>query len=215
MNRGKSKKSKVILITAHPDDETLWAGGTVLLMKSTDCFIISLCRGSDTDRAPKFRKVLKELGAKGAIGDLEDGPEQHPLEPGLIGRTILNLLPDHKVDMIYTHSPLGEYTRHQRHEETGREVLNLWLEGRLQAGEIRLFAYDDALKTTLPGAIPSAPVQTELPGEIWEKKFSIITETYGFTKDSFEARTTPRTEAFWQIRTSEEARTWIEKDREK
>jgi len=205
----------VIIIVAHPDDETLWAGGTILRLEGADCFILSLCRGSDPDRAPKFRKTLNKLGARGTITDLDDGPEQNPLEPEIIRNTILENLPRHEADIIYTHSPLGEYTRHRRHEETGREVLKLWLNGSLRADEIRLFAYDDAGKTVLPAAIASAPLQWKLPRDILEKKYAVITETYGFSKDSFEARTTPRTEAFWQIKTPEEALLWLQKDREK
>ena len=68
------------LIVAHPDDETLWAGGTVLQNPLCSWFIVSLCRGSDPDRSPKFYKVLKALKAEGVMGDLDDGPEQRPLD---------------------------------------------------------------------------------------------------------------------------------------
>ncbi len=53
MDRLNSKK--VAIIVAHPDDETLWAGGTILSHPAWECFIICLCRGSDADRAPRFR----------------------------------------------------------------------------------------------------------------------------------------------------------------
>ena len=50
-----SKKSKSIaVIVAHPDDETLWAGGTILSHPSNKWFIICLCRASDTDRSVRF-----------------------------------------------------------------------------------------------------------------------------------------------------------------
>lgn len=41
---------KVALIVAHPDDETLWAGGAILSNPSPEYFIISLSRRSDTER---------------------------------------------------------------------------------------------------------------------------------------------------------------------
>ena len=50
MDERSSKK--VALIVAHPDDETLWAGGTILSHPAWDCFIVCLCRGSDPERAP-------------------------------------------------------------------------------------------------------------------------------------------------------------------
>jgi hypothetical protein len=60
----KSNRS-VIVIVAHPGDETLWAGGTILNNPQWDYFIISLCRKYDEDRSSKFYKVLKFLNAQG------------------------------------------------------------------------------------------------------------------------------------------------------
>ena len=72
-------KKTVAIIVAHPDDEILWAGGTILTHPDCELFVVSLCRGNDNDRAPKFFKALKVLKAKGRIGVLDDGPEQnHP-----------------------------------------------------------------------------------------------------------------------------------------
>ena len=66
----------VLIIVAHPDDETLWAGGTILNNPLWDCFIISLCRKNDADRAPKFYDVLKILKAKGIMGNLTMKPNK-------------------------------------------------------------------------------------------------------------------------------------------
>ncbi|QEN08768.1 PIG-L family deacetylase [Oceanispirochaeta crateris] len=205
-------RKSVAVIVAHPDDETLWAAGTILTEKFEDCFILSLCRLSDTDRSPKFFRVLDEWGASGAMADLDDGPEQLSLDEELITSTILSHLPRLSFDMIYTHSPAGEYTRHKRHEEIGRTVLNLWISGRLRSQELRLFAYEDRNKSTLPKSISSAPVQCRLDQEIWQKKYRIITDIYGFNKDSFEARTTPEQEAFWQFTSTTQAAEWLKKD---
>ena len=73
MERANSKK--VALIVAHPDDETLWAGGTILSHPGWECYIVCLCRGNDADRAPKFKEALKELRSEGIMGDLDDGPD--------------------------------------------------------------------------------------------------------------------------------------------
>jgi LmbE family N-acetylglucosaminyl deacetylase len=55
----KKPPKAVAVIVAHPDDETLWAGGTILSHPSWQWFIVCLCRGSDKDRAPKFLKHYK------------------------------------------------------------------------------------------------------------------------------------------------------------
>ena len=50
--------------------------------------------------------------------------------------------------------------------------------------------------------IESADIYLQLTDDIRQKKYRIITELYGFTKDSFEARTSPEAEAFWHIKKS-------------
>ena len=66
------KTKCVVLIVAHPDDETLWAGGTILSQPLWTFFILCLSRSSDPERAEKFYKVLKVLKSDGTMGDLDD-----------------------------------------------------------------------------------------------------------------------------------------------
>lgn len=186
----------VALIVAHPDDETLWAGGAVLEHPAWNWFILSLTRKSDLDRSGKFYKALEIFRAKGKMADLDDGPEQYPLKEGLIGKTILKLLPPLHYDLIITHSPAGEYTRHLRHEETGNAVISLWKSGNLAAKEMWTFAYEDGGKQYFPRAIKQNTSYEVLAVKIWRKKYNIITQIYGFDKDSWEAKTTPREESF-------------------
>ncbi len=148
MDRANSKK--VALIVAHPDDETLWAGGTILSHPGWECFIVCLCRGNDADRAPRFKQALKVLRSEGIMGDLDDGPDQKPLEENEVENAILELLPQQYFDLIISHHPSGEYTRHIRHEETGQAVIKLWHNGSISAGEHWVFAYEDGNKEYLP-----------------------------------------------------------------
>jgi LmbE family N-acetylglucosaminyl deacetylase len=211
-NSGSSEKRKskaVAVIVAHPDDETLWAGGTILSHPSWQWFIVCLCRGSDKNRAPKFLKTLQILGSEGIMGDLDDGPEQKPLDENELEHTILQILPSKHFDLIISHNPSGEYTRHIRHEETGKAVIKLWHAGKIYANELWTFAYEDGNKKYYPRPIETASVYHKLTEQIWLKKYSIITETYGFEKTSFEAETTPRAESFWQFTNSNDAIKWL------
>jgi len=184
------------VIVAHPDDETLWAGGIILMHPEINWTILTLCRLSDPDRSPKFNKAMRALGAEGIMGDLDDGPEQIPLDRHEVQCTITELLPSNNFDLIITHSPGGEYTRHRRHEEVGKAVMALWENGKLFAKEIWRFAYEDGDGKYLPKAVQDADLKIRLPNEIWQKKYDIITKIYGFVPDSFEAKTTPQKEAF-------------------
>jgi LmbE family N-acetylglucosaminyl deacetylase len=196
MQHEQKKSRTAAVIVAHPDDETLWAGGAILERPSWNWFIMTLCRASDKNRAPRFFTALKVLGASGNMGDLDDSPELKPLAEQKVQAAILQLLPQKNFDIIISHDPSGEYTRHIRHEETGRAVRALWHAGKITARELWTFAYEDSPVSRLPQAIRTAPLYRMLPEKIWRSKYSIITETYGFAENSFEAATTPRAEAF-------------------
>jgi LmbE family N-acetylglucosaminyl deacetylase len=199
------------VVVAHPDDEILWMGGTLLMDNRCNWKVVALCRGSDPDRAPKFSAVMEHLGASGIMGDLNDGPEQDPLTPGEVREALLELLAgDRSFDVLYTHSPQGEYTRHRRHEEVGRAVCDLWTAGDLELGELRLFAYSDARGRHDPAALETANNLVRLPERVFEEKLRIITELYGFPADGWEARVCPHSEAFWCYREPESLIRWIE-----
>jgi LmbE family N-acetylglucosaminyl deacetylase len=199
---------RAALVVAHPDDETLWAGGTILVNRSWRWTVVALTRASDPDRAPKFRRAMERLGAEGAMADLDDGPEQRPLDPREVEEAVLATLPAAEYDLVFTHGPRGEYTRHLRHEETSRAVQALWTSGRLVARELRMFAYDDAGGARLPEAVKDAHELAALPGEVHLAKRGIVTGVYGFAADSWEARATPRAEGFWRFRSPAELAQW-------
>lgn len=186
------------VIVAHPDDETLWAGGMILAHRQWRWFVAALCRASDPNRAPRFYRALERLGATGAMADLDDGSTQPPLDEANMQQAVLSLLPQRHFDLLLTHGPAGEYTRHRRHEETSRAVVALWKEGTISAGALWLFAYEDGGRRYPPRADERADLRQVLSQDLWNEKYCIITEVYGFAADSWEARTTPREEAFFQ-----------------
>ena len=194
--------SSVAVVVAHPDDETLWAGGLLLSHPEWSPFIVTLCRGEDPDRAPRFLEALGRLSAKGAMGDLDDGREQVPLPATIVQDAILSLLPGSDYDFVLTHAPGGEYTRHRRHEEVSRAVWALWRDGALRARGLWQFAYEDGGGAYLPRPRKDADLHLPLSDAVWTRKHGIITEVYGFGEASWEARVVPRTEAFaclsWQ-----------------
>lgn len=197
------------VIVAHPDDETLWCGGTILTNPSVNWFIVSLCRGNDKERASKFYQCLKILQSYGTMGELDDSPEQTPIDNEIVKDAVLSLLPSQHFDLIITHNPSGEYTRHLRHEEVSKAVIELWYQNKISSNELWTFAYEDGNKAYYPKAENKA-FQYPLPDRIWKQKYKIITETYGFTTGGFEAETTPKIEAFWKFNDPNIAYKWLE-----
>ncbi len=190
------RKKDIVVIVAHPDDETLWCGGTILLNANYNWFVACLCRKNDTERALKFKKALIALNAKGIMGNLDDGAEQTPLDEKTVKDTIIKLLPNQNFDLILTHSPFGEYTRHLRHEEIGRAVIDLWGKKEFVTRQLWTFAFEDGNKEYYPQVIKGASIHQTLSQNIWKEKYRIVTQVYGFEKTGFEAKTTPKTEAF-------------------
>ena len=171
--KSKIRKS-IAVIVAHPDDETLWAGGTILEHPSNDWFIVTLCRASDCDRASRFNKALVLLNAKGIMGDLDDGPDQPPLVELELENEILKLLPAKHYDLIITHDFSGEYTRHLRHEEVNKAVVNLWRNDKISTNELWTFAYEDGNKSYFPKAKEAADVFDTLSEKIWLKNIVLL-----------------------------------------
>ncbi len=125
-----------------------------------------------------------------------------------VEQAITALLPDGHYDLVITHGPWGEYTRHRRHEETSRAVRSLWKTGKIDAAGLWMFAYLDRERTVLPEPASSAHRIDDLSPDTWQEKYKIVTQYYGFEPSSWEARATPRRESFWCFHSREELAGW-------
>ena len=171
---------EVAVVVAHPDDETLWVGGTLLMERDWNCRILGLCRAGDSDRAPKFQKAIACFNGAGELRDCDDGPEQRPLPPAEMFRVIGRWAASFSFDLVITHGPKGEYTRHRRHEEVFRAVFDLWRTGTMVSKSLWLFAYEDGHGSYLPRANRNAHRKKVLSSAALGEKRRIIREIYGF-----------------------------------
>ena len=171
--------------------------------------VLSLCRKSDPDRSSKFYEAMKILGAQGVMGNLDDSPEQTPPNIKEVEEEILSILPENEYDLILTHSIHGEYNKHHRRNEIAEGVINLIEQKRLKTNKLWVFAYEDGKSAHLPKSTWFADQIMFLPTDIWGKKYELITQTYGFSKDSCEAKTAPRNESFWAFASAYGVKEWL------
>ncbi|MBU0662411.1 PIG-L family deacetylase [Candidatus Micrarchaeota archaeon] len=184
-----------LVIVAHPDDETIWMGGTIIRNKGWDWTILSLCRCDDRDRAPRFAKACKILGAKAIMSDLDDENPEKPLPTSEIKKRIKKLLARKEFDFIFTHGKNGEYG-HNRHIEAARAVEEMIASRELKCSELRSFAYKKQRTPFMCVPSARAGVTTRLSRREAAMKRYLIKEVYNFDKGSFELLSSSDVEAF-------------------
>ncbi len=189
-------RKQALVIVAHPDDETIWIGGTIARHKNVQWTIFALCRKSDQDRMPKFMRVAKHYGARGIICDLEDEgilsvQQSIPQIIKIIQKELLRKT----FDILFTHGANGEYG-HPRHQGVHLAVKQMLAEKQILAKDVFFFSYflDKQKKIAVPQQ--RSPFQVELSNSEWEAKRNVIKQLYGFKSHIFENRSCSKIESF-------------------
>jgi LmbE family N-acetylglucosaminyl deacetylase len=118
--------SRRCVITAHPDDETLWCGGLLITHPGDWTIICCSIPMRDPVRAVKFHNACFVLGAKGIV--------LNRVEVRLQAHTWLDDLGDlGRYDLLVTHNPVGEYG-HRAHVGVFQYVAERWQDQALMFG---------------------------------------------------------------------------------
>ena len=189
-----TKKIRALCVVAHPDDETIWMGGTIMKKDSWEWTIFSLCRKNDSDRMPKFRKTCDLYGADSIISDLDDEVLE-PLKIKEIENKILENLSEKEYEHVFTHGENGEYG-HIRHREIHKAVKSLARKNNIKCGKLFFFSYDIFDGENIPKPTEKADLIINLTSAEKKKKKKLITDVYGFAEDSFESLSCNQKEAF-------------------
>jgi LmbE family N-acetylglucosaminyl deacetylase len=194
------KKKRVLVVIAHPDDETIWMGGILLRNKKNwNTTIVCLCRESDKDREPKFKKASKILGVKGDIYDLDD----KNLDTNLDQNLILEILKKfrNKYDLIFTHNSNGEYG-HIRHKDVHEGVLSALKQRILSSKKILFFSYLKRKNNFQGYAVynSNADKLIKLNSDELALKKKIMTNIYGYQKNGFEEKSCGEIESFKEMK---------------
>lgn len=189
---------KALIIVAHPDDETIWIGGTLLKNKDKwDITIISLCRKDDKDRKPKFEKACKIFNAKCFMSDLDDsekGDFKKISNEDIIKR-VLQFTNRKNYDYIFTHGKNGEYG-HIRHIQVHQAINEMLNKKLLQCKKVFFFSYFKDEKNGICYVNENADKLIRLKDIYFKKKMQLIQEIYGFEENSFENKCCLNIEAF-------------------
>lgn len=176
-----------LVIVAHPDDETIWLGGTIMKHPHINWSVFSLCRASDTDRAPKFHNVcINHLHAEPIITDLDDEDKLSVSETlPIIRQLIMEQIGDKHFDYLFTHGVNGEYG-HPRHLGTHLAVMAMLKNKELNCSHSYCFDYqkeknnDYHLLSNNPDyLIPLTPAELQ-------RKKDIVAYQYGYAPDGID-----------------------------
>lgn len=187
-----------LMVVAHPDDETIWAGGLLARKKNWNWTIASMCRASDSDRKPKFERACKMYNANFLISDMED--------------TLLNELPQAEIeknlsivfgkrfDFVFTHGENGEYG-HIRHKDTHKAVVNAVKAKKIFCKKLFFFAYKKKNSNGFE-IVPdeSATKKIRLTEKEINAKKEIVAKNYGYAFDSPDVQYCTRIEAFKEVK---------------
>lgn len=188
---------KGLIIIAHPDDETIWLGGVLIMNPNIDWTVLCLARSEDPDRGPKFARVAAKLNFKYFHENLDDlGEISYIRHCEDTKKIIKKHIGAAEFDFVITHGQNGEYG-HRDHKSIHEAVKDLAQRGILKARHI-LFLHMWQPKRRTPLLVPrvNPDLVISVPAKILEAKKDIMEKIYGYSRDGIDTSYCTKVEAF-------------------
>jgi LmbE family N-acetylglucosaminyl deacetylase len=114
----------LFVVVAHPDDESLWLGGTLLALRDREPHVVVICLTNQHNgvRSREFREACAALGAQAVLVDFPDGAH-HPLRGA--GARIADMIAAQSAIPflgVVTHAPHGNERSHPQHVACFEEI---------------------------------------------------------------------------------------------
>ena len=130
--RSSSKTIINLIIVAHPDDESIFAGNEIL---NNTYYIVCITNGNNPIRKKEFEKMLIATNNTGTLLSYPDKTNGERNDWSTISNEIEKdlsaIIASNKWDKIVTHNPQGEYG-HIQHKRTNELVTNVVKQQNLQ-----------------------------------------------------------------------------------
>lgn len=183
IDKNKVKDIQHVMIIAHPDDETLWAGDHIMKNKY---LIICLTNGGNKVRKKEFDKAMEITGNYGIMLKYPDKTKRVKNNWNKVKNSIRNdidyILNFKKWSTVTTHNPDGEYG-HIQHKFTSMLVTNecvkLGLTDKLEYFG-KYYKTNYLLKHSVPGALEFHDAQAK------EQLMSLVYQSQGYAHRIFD-----------------------------
>jgi LmbE family N-acetylglucosaminyl deacetylase len=149
---GRTVTPKIYLVVAHPDDESFWFGGALLMFRDAgiDVAIVCLTNGANEVRNREFEGACAALRCKGIMLTYPDGGLQ---DVSYFGNDLTAILQSNGVaptdlTCVITHAPHGNERSHWQHVQCSRHVRKWCASKRIPFG---FFSERDLREVTVTG----------------------------------------------------------------
>lgn len=107
---------KILIITAHPDDETLWFYQSIQqLRQNNEVLILCMTYSSISKRGKELVDLAQVLNLKIIFGHCKDTGIHNLLSENEVEQAFLKIFSRHKFDILITHPPHGGEKPHPHH----------------------------------------------------------------------------------------------------